>query len=81
MNDDDTLKEKECPLYAIEVDSGKIKAVSFPIPLENPYFVGLQALSNGDLLATYCEGKYDVLKQKQFLLPKEKLHQLFDQIS
>lgn len=81
VNDDDTLKEKECPLYAIEVDSGKIKAVSFPIPLENPYFVGLQALSNGDLLATYCEGKYDVLKQKQFLLPKEKLHQLFDQIS
>ncbi len=81
VNDDDTLKEKECPLYAIEVDSGKIKAANFPIPLENPYFVGLQALSNGDLLATYCESKYDVLKQKQFLLPKEKLHQLFNQIS
>lgn len=80
VNDDDTLKEKESPLYAIDVESGRIKAANFPVPLENPYFVGLQALSNGDLLATYCEGKYDVLKQKQFLLPKEKLHRLFDQI-
>lgn len=81
VNDDDTLKEKECPLYAIEVDSGKIKAANFPIPLENPYFVGLQALSNGDLLATYCESKYDPLKQIQFLLPRDKVHTLFHQIS
>ena len=81
VNDDGTLKEKESPLYAIDVESGKIKKANFPVPLKNPYFVELQALSNGNLLATYCEDKYDVLKQKQFLLPCDKLHALFDQIS
>ena len=66
---DDTIKEKECPLYAIQVASGIIKAVNFPVPIKNPYFVNLIALSNGDLLATYCDdGKYDPVNKKQFLL-------------
>ena len=81
VNDDDTLKEKECPLYAIEVESGKIIAANFPIPLKKPYFVGMRSLSNGDLLVTYCEKEYDPLKQIQFLLPCDKLHALFHQAS
>ncbi len=81
VKDDDTLKEKECPLYAIEVESGKIIAANFPIPLKKPYFVGMRSLSNGDLLVTYCEKEYDPLKQIQFLLPCDKLHALFHQAS
>jgi len=77
VNGDDTIREDASPLYAIETESGKIKAVDFPVPLDNPYFVNFQALSNGDLLATYCEGEYDPLKQVQFLLPGEKVKAMF----
>jgi len=79
INDDATIKDEACPLYAIEVESGKIKAIDFPVPLETPYHVDFKALSNGDILVTYCDdGKYDPLKLIQFILPSEKLEVLFE---
>jgi len=54
--------------------------MNFPVPIKNPYFINFQTLSNGDLLATYCEGEYDPLNKKQFILPSEKLYELFDVI-
>jgi len=75
---DNIKKEKACPLYAIDTTSGKIAALDFPVPLADPYLMELQALSNGDLLATYGgEGVYDYLKQIQYVLPGDTLKAMF----
>lgn len=80
VNDDDTLKNKEIPLYAIEVATGKLKAMNFPVPLEKPYFYDIQVLSGGDMLVTYCDKTYDPQKLIQYLLPGEEVEALFDAI-
>ena len=79
VNDDATLKEKACPLYSLNTDTGKIQHFKIEIPLENPYSTNFRVLSNGDLLATYCESSYNPQKLKKFILPKEKLGQLLSQ--
>lgn len=81
VNYDATIKEKECPFYVINVNNGKIMKFNFTIPLKNPYFVNLQRLSNGDLLTSYCDGQYDPLNMKKFILQKDKLYQLLDALS
>ncbi|NLZ45237.1 MAG: hypothetical protein GX896_00935 [Clostridiales bacterium] len=46
VSGDGTIKEKDCPLYAIDVESGVVKAAKFTVPIENPYFIEFQMLSN-----------------------------------
>ena len=66
------IEQKDCPLYVIDVQNDKIFAYKFILPLQNPYFVNIQSLSNGAILVTYCDdGVYDPIKIKQFTLDEE----------
>jgi hypothetical protein len=68
------VKENEVPLYIIEVESGNVTAINFPIPLENPYFVDFHSLSSSNILVTYCEGDlYDPQNLVHFILSRENL--------
>ena len=66
------IEQKDCPLYVIDVQNDKIFAYKFILPLQSPYFVNLQSLSNGAILITYCDdGVYDPIRIKQFTLNEE----------
>lgn len=69
------IKQKDCPIYIINVQKDKIYATKFSIDLKNPYFVGIQSLEDGSLMVTYCDdGEYDPLKIKQYVLDKTTLY-------
>lgn len=73
----DTIRNEEIPLYSIDTLTDKIVAVNFDIPIERPYFVGLSALSNGDLLFKYCSnGTYDPMNYTNYVLPIDKVNSL-----
>lgn len=66
------IEQKDCPLYVIDVKNDKISAYEFVLPIQTPYFVNIQPLSNGTILITYCDdGAYDPIKMKQFTLNEE----------
>ncbi len=66
------IEQKDCPLYVIDMKSDKITAYEFVLPIQTPYFVNIQPLSNGTILITYCDdGAYDPIKMKQFTLNEE----------
>ena len=66
------IEQKDCPLYVIDVKNDKISAYEFVLPIQTPYFVNIQPLSNGTILITYCDdGAYDLIKMKQFTLNEE----------
>jgi hypothetical protein len=66
------------PLYVMSVESGEIRALNFPIPLKNPYFVLMKGLSNGDILVSYCENDYDPLKYYEYVIPIAQLEDVLD---
>ncbi len=76
VNDDATIKDKECPLYIINTKTDNI--VSFPIQtsLEKPYSTDMRLMADGDLILSFCESVYDPLQNKKFILTSEKLQQL-----
>ena len=76
VNEDATIKEKDCPLYALNTNTGELVCFKIQIPLEKPYFNYLRILSNGDMLISYCESQYDPVQMKKFILKKNKLDQL-----
>ena len=78
VNDDATIKDKACPLYILDVQSGTIKALNFTISLYTPYFVNFKVLLNGDLLFTYCEKQYDPMNQEQFILTNNDLNKIIE---
>ena len=66
------IEQKDCPLYVIDVQNDKIFAFKFNLPIQTPYFVNIQPLSNGTIIITYCDdGVYDPIKIKQFMLNEE----------
>ncbi|MBR3918504.1 MAG: hypothetical protein IKJ59_07185 [Clostridia bacterium] len=68
------IEQKECPLYIIDIQNDKVYATDFIIDLENPYFVGIQSLSDESLLVMYCEsGIYNPLNIKHYLIDKETI--------
>lgn len=74
VDDNDKIKNKDCPLYVINTQSKKISTIKISVPLENPYFVSFQMVSDGDLLVTYCEnGSYDPLNKKIFNISNKEL--------
>lgn len=73
----DTIKEKDIPLYSIDVASDEVSAVDFEVPLKQPYFISLKALSNGDLAFRYCKnGVYDPTNYVQYVLPINEVNAL-----
>ena len=76
VNEDATIKEKDCPLYALNTNTGELVCFKIQIPLEKSYFNYLRILSNGDMLISYCESQYDPVQMKKFILKKNKLDQL-----
>ncbi len=73
INDDDTLKNKECPLYILDTASGKLNAVYLSIPLEKPYFVNLDVLSTDEILLVYCEEKHNPMGLNSFIINTSEL--------
>ena len=76
------IKQKDCPIYIIDVQNNKIYATKFSIDLKNPYFVGIQSLSNESILVTYCDsGVYNPMDIKHYIIDNEtitvKLSKLF----
>lgn len=76
VNEDATIKEKECPLYVLNTNTGEVVYFKIQTSLEKPYFNYLRILSNGDMLISYCESQYDPMQMKKFILKKEKMNQL-----
>lgn len=73
VDDNGELKAKGCPLYIIDTQNDKIKAVKFSVPLKEAYAVNLYSLSNGDLIFVYGKGDaFDLFNREQFLLPSNK---------
>lgn len=57
----------DCPLYEIDTRNGNMREITFEIPIENPYFVSITALMNGEVILTYCpDGIYDPMKMYQY---------------
>ncbi len=75
VNPDATVKEKACPLYALNTATGEVTSFLLQLPLESPYFYDLQVLSDGDIVLSYCEGVYNPLKLYKFFVEKETLEQ------
>lgn len=76
------IEQKNCPLYIIDVQNDKIYATNFSIDLTNPYFVGIQSLSNESILVTYCDSSvYNPMDIKHYIIDNEtitvKLSKLF----
>ena len=76
------IEQKDCPIYIIDVQNDKIYATNFSIDLTNPYFVGIQSLSNESILVTYCDfGVYNPMDIKHYIIDNEtitvKLSKLF----
>ena len=76
------IEQKDCPIYIINVQNDKIYATKFSIDLTNPYFVGIQSLSNESILVTYCDfGVYNPMDIKHYIIDNEtitvKLSKLF----
>lgn len=76
------IEQKDCPIYIIDVQNDKIYATNFSIDLANPYFVGIQSLSNESILVTYCDfGVYNPMAIKHYIIDNEtitvKLSKLF----
>ena len=76
------IEQKDCPKYIINVQNDKIYATKFSIDLTNPYFVGIQSLSNESILVTYCDfGVYNPMDIKHYIIDNEtitvKLSKLF----
>lgn len=76
VNDDATIKDKECPLYIINTKTDKTVSFSIQTMLEKPYSTDMRLVADGDLVFSFCEGVYDPLLNKKFILTKEKLQQL-----
>ncbi len=73
------IKDKEIPLYSIDIETDVITAVNFDVPEENPRFYRFSALSNGDLMFQYCpNGEYDPLNFINYVLPIKKVNALID---
>lgn len=71
--DTDIAQNKECPLYALNTDTGIIKIINWEVPLKNPYFTNFKALSNGDLMIAYCEKEYDPVNRQFFIVSKDTI--------
>lgn len=76
------VEQKDCPLYIIDIQNDKAYATDFSIDLKNPYFVGIQSLSNESILVTYCDsGIYNPMDIKHYIIDREtiedKLSKLF----
>ena len=68
------IKQKDCPIYIIDVQNDKIYATKFSIDLKNPYFVGIQSLSNESILVTYCDaGVYNPMDIKHYIIDNETI--------
>lgn len=68
------IKQKDCPIYIIDVQNNKIYATKFSIDLKNPYFVGIQSLSNESILVTYCDsGVYNPMDIKHYIIDNETI--------
>ncbi len=76
VGNDGTIKDSDCPLFAINTNSHKITSFPLQLPLKSPSFDGLQVLSNGDMLLSYCEGNYNPLDIKKFIVKKDRLEQI-----
>lgn len=60
-------------LNIIDTGNGKVQKTKLDLQLNNPYFVGIKALSNGEIVLTYCDnGSYDPLKKEQFIFKSEE---------
>ena len=76
------IEQKNCPLYIIDMQNDKVYATEFLLDLKNPYFVGIQSLSNESILVTYCDsGIYNPMDIKHYIIDREtiegKLSKLF----
>ena len=68
------IKQKDCPIYIIDAQNDKIYATKFSIDLKNPYFVGIQSLSNESILVTYCDsGVYNPMDIKHYIIDNETI--------
>ena len=66
MNTGEVVKT-DCPIYEIDTRNGNMREITFEIPIENPYFVSITALMNGEVILTYCpDGIYDPMKMYQY---------------
>lgn len=61
------------PLYIIDTSSNSIKAINFKVPVENPYFYDISAISNNSIILSYCEEDYNPLEIHQFLIKNETI--------
>lgn len=76
------IEQKDYPLYIIDIQNDKVYATEFSIDLKNPYFVGIQSLSDESILVTYCDsGIYNPMDIKHYIIDREtiedKLSKLF----
>ena len=67
------IKEGDFPLYVLDTENYRLEAGTFSIPLKNPYFVQLHALSNDSIVLSYCEETYDPENVRQFLLDRKNI--------
>ena len=68
------VENKECPLYIIDTQNQQIHAKTFSIAMKDPYFVGIQSLSNGSLTISYCDdGTYDPMQIQYYIIDKETI--------
>ena len=68
------IEQEDCPIYIIDVQNDKIYATKFSIDLKNPYFVGIQSLSNESILVTYCDsGIYNPMDIKHYIIDNETI--------
>lgn len=73
----DKIKLTECLLYIIDTTSDSIKAISLNIPLENPYFVEISALSNDSVVLSYCDNEYNPIYIYQFEIENKSVENVF----
>ncbi len=63
------LKAGDFPLYCLDTGADELRSYDVKLPLEQPYFVGIKALTGGDVLLSYCpNGYYDPMDTVQFLI-------------
>lgn len=72
----DKTKDIDCPLYIIDTSSDSIKAVNFKVPVENPYFYSISALSDNTVILSYCSREYDPSEIYQFLIESKTIENI-----
>lgn len=74
------IKKGDFPLYVLRTSDGELRQIRLSALPNDPYFVEMHALSNGNAVITYCEdGKYDPMQKKQFLLRCDEINTLFSE--